>query len=268
MAEELIGHAVAMAGVPFDHTYVTSSAGDRWGCKGRERGGRIICRGSGRLGLAKCLACPGGMAGVDYGVTGVCFQIANRILWLAAILVEQARGYNRLFRHFGHFGLDRGRGPFWPERDRCLDEVGGRAFAAELREEAVGWFTRGLREPETAYVMQSDPFIDEAVQRMNLLLDRALGDRVDPGVRARVEQIVAATAARQHELVLAFEDGKIAPETYLDAFNELVATDFRRLDEILGRDAFLAIFGELPEVAAKIIDPKAFAAAHGLTQRD
>ncbi len=114
--------------LPFDHTYVTSSAGDRWGCKGRERGGRIICRGSGRLALAKCLACPDGMAGVDYGVTGVCFQIANRILWPAAILVEQARGYNRLFRHFGHFGLDRGRGPFWPERDRCLDEVGGRAL--------------------------------------------------------------------------------------------------------------------------------------------
>ena len=99
---------------------------------------------------------------------------------------------------------------------------------------------------------------------MNLLLDRAPGDRLDPGVRARVEQIVAATAAKQRELVLAFEDGKIAPEAYLDEFNELVATDFRRLDEVIGRDAFLTVFGDPPDVAAKIIDPKAFAAAHGL----
>jgi hypothetical protein len=103
---------------------------------------------------------------------------------------------------------------------------------------------------------------------MNVLLDRAFGERLDPGVRARVEQIVAATAARQRELVLAFEDGKIAPETYLDAFNELVATDFRRLDEVLGRDAFLAIFSDPPEATAKIIDPQAFAAAHGLDLPD
>jgi hypothetical protein len=36
-AEELIGHAVAMAGLRFDHTYVTSAAGDRWDSKGRAR---------------------------------------------------------------------------------------------------------------------------------------------------------------------------------------------------------------------------------------
>ena len=153
MTEELIGHAVAMAGLPFDHAYVTSSAGDRWGCKGRERGGRIICRGSGRLALAQCLGCHDGLAGINYGVTGVCFQVANRILWPAAVLVEAARGYNRLFRHFGHFGLDHGRAAFWPERDRCLDEVGGRAF----REEAAGRLADGLREAEAAYVMDSDP---------------------------------------------------------------------------------------------------------------
>ena len=126
----------------------------------------------------------------------------------------------------------------------------------------------GLREPEAAYAMQSDPFVEQSVLRMTLLLDRALAGRLDPGVRARVEQIVAATAVRHRELVLAFENGEITPEAYRDAFNDLVATDFRRIDEVLGRDAFLAVFGEPPEVAAKVIDPKAFAAAHGSNQRD
>jgi hypothetical protein len=142
------------------------------------------------------------------------------------------------------------------------------SLAQGLREDARTFVQEGLREPEAAYVMQSDPLVEQSVQRMNLLLDRALGDRLDPGVRARVEQIVAATAARQRELVLAFENREIAPETYLDAFNELVGTDFRRIDEVLGREAFLAVFGEPPDVAAKLIDPQAFAAAHGLNQRD
>jgi hypothetical protein len=213
--------------------------------------------------LAKCLACHDGRAGIDYGVTGVCFQIANRILWPAAVLVEQAMGYNRMFRHFCHFGSDLGDEPFWPERNRCLDEFGGQA----LGEEAARWFTNGLREPEAAYVMQSDRFVDQAVQRMNLLLDRALAGRLDPGVRARVEQIVAATARRQRELVLALERGEIAPQVYLDQFNQLVADDFHRIDAVLGRDAFIAVFGEPPDVAANIIDPEAFAAAHGLNRR-
>ena len=100
---------------------------------------------------------------------------------------------------------------------------------------------------------------------MNLLLDRALGHRLDPGVRARVEQIAAATAARQRELVLAFENHEITPGPTSTRSTSWSA-DFRRLDEVLGRDAFLAVFGEPPDVAAKIIDPKAFAAAHGLHQ--
>ena len=173
-------------------------------------------------------------------------------------------GYNRMFRHFGHFGSDLGDGPFWPERNRCLGELAGQA----LGEEAARWFTNGLREPEAAYVMQSDPFVDHAVQRMNLLLDRGLAGRVDPGVRTRVEQIVAATATRQRELALALKRGEIAPQVYLDQFNQLVTEDFRRIDAVLGRDAFIAVFGEPPDVAANIIDPEAFAAAHGLNQGD
>ncbi len=191
------------------------------GQQGQSQGGRIVCRGSGNLGLARCLAGPDGQAGLAYGVTGVCHQIANRILYPASIRVERAKGYNRSFRFYGDYGADLGMGPYWPERPRCLDQL-----AQGLREDTRTFVQEGLREPEAAYVMQSDPFVEQSVQRMNLLLDRALGDRLDPGVRARVEQIVAATAARQRELVLAFENREIAPETYLDAFNELVAHGF------------------------------------------
>ena len=203
-------------------------------------------------------------------MTGVCHQIANRILYPAGILVDQARGYNRSFRFYDDYGADLGLGAYWPQLARCDYEIYGPSLqedaAVFVAVESAAFEVDGLREPEAAYVMENDPFVERSVRRMNLLLDRALGHRLDPGVRARVEQIAAATAARQRELVLAFENHEITPETYLDAFNELVATDFRRLDEVLGRDAFLAVFGEPPDVAAKIIDPKAFAAAHGLHQ--
>lgn len=116
--------------------------------------------------------------------------------------------------------------------------------------------------------MQADPFVEQSVLRMNLLLDREFAGELDRGVRARVGQIVAGTAAKQRELVLAFENGEITPQTYLSEFNELVASDFRRLDEALGRDAFVAVFGGPPHAAAKMNDAKAFAAQHGLDLPD
>lgn len=122
-----------------------------------------------------------------------------------------------------------------------------------------------IKPPEaTAYAMQRDPFVEQSVQRTNTLLERELGSKLDPGVRTRVQQIVAATAARQRELVLAFESAEITPQTDLSEFHQLVAADLRRIDEVLGRAAFLAVFGEPPEAVARIIDPKAFAAARGL----
>lgn len=178
-----------------------------------------------------------------------------------------ATGYNRLFRHFGHLGLDLGLTSFWPERGRCLDET-RQEQGSQLHEQAVGFSVEGPGEPEAAYVMQSDTFVTQSIERMNLLLDRQLGADLDAGVRPRVEQIVAEIATRQRGLVLAWQRGEIAPEAYLDEFTRLVAADFRRLDQVLGRDAFLAVFGAPPEEAAKVIDPEAFAAAHGLTRPD
>jgi hypothetical protein len=115
--------------------------------------------------------------------------------------------------------------------------------------------------------MQNDPFVRAAVQRLNMLLDLALPVRLEPAVHARVERIAAATAARQRDLVLALERGEIALETYVREFRQLVTADFLRLDWLLGRKAFLALFDAPPEAAARTIDPRAFASAHGLTPR-
>src|SRR5229473_4466627 len=64
----------------FDHTYVVSSCGLRWGCHGRSTGGNLLRGRVGNSIIADCLAQPTGLAGIKYGITGVCHQIANRIL--------------------------------------------------------------------------------------------------------------------------------------------------------------------------------------------
>lgn len=77
----LTGHAIRIVALPFwDHTYVISSDGHVWGCGGRSAGGTIICAGVGNTAKADCLAQPDSQAGIIYGSTGVCHQIANRIL--------------------------------------------------------------------------------------------------------------------------------------------------------------------------------------------
>jgi len=123
----LTGYAVPLAAFPWlDHTYVTSSLGHTWGCRGRSTGGRQICTGSGNIDQANCLAQPNGRAGVDYGFTGVCHQMANRILFPAQVVVSSANGYRASEIAYGAYGFDPATGQNyspagfpWPELQDC-----------------------------------------------------------------------------------------------------------------------------------------------------
>jgi hypothetical protein len=69
----------------FDHTYVTSSCGYKWGCFGRDSGGTVVVSGrTGDSNVAECLSHPRRgqwrHAGLDYLVHGVCHQATNRVL--------------------------------------------------------------------------------------------------------------------------------------------------------------------------------------------
>lgn len=98
----------AMIAPFWDHTYVTSSAGHVWPCWGRSAGGSQICSGVGNTDQAACLAQPNFDAGINYGKTGVCHQMANRILFPARQMVSAAKGYRASIFVFGVYGLDLG----------------------------------------------------------------------------------------------------------------------------------------------------------------
>jgi hypothetical protein len=120
--------AFALSSVPgiVDHTYVISDRGDKWPCRGRSDGGDHICDGPANLELARCLAQADLTAGISYGMTGVCHQIANRILLPAGITVATARGARLSMFAYGVYGRDPGSKRHyhpevypWPELARC-----------------------------------------------------------------------------------------------------------------------------------------------------
>lgn len=102
----LRGHAISTLWGLADHTYVTCAAGYAWPCWGRSAGGSIICAGAGSSAKANCLSWPGSTAGLVYGVTGVCHQTANRILWPAGVTVHRAKGYWASVLAYGVYGTD------------------------------------------------------------------------------------------------------------------------------------------------------------------
>jgi len=124
----LYGYALPAQYAPIvDHTYVTSDDGHTWGCHGRSAGGHLICSGRGNVPQADCLAQQNGEAGIVYKRTGVCHQIANRILFPAGATVSSARGARASFFRWGVYGLDSRGCPCdpelnpWLELRRCLE---------------------------------------------------------------------------------------------------------------------------------------------------
>ncbi len=126
---KLSGYALSIPLLPADHTYVLSDVGDIWPCPAWARwvGGTLLCSGTANLGEARCLSQPKSTAGLIYGITGVCHQMANRILLTAGgAVVSQARGYRGSFFAWGDYGKERGTGKLycptnypWPELTTC-----------------------------------------------------------------------------------------------------------------------------------------------------
>ena len=101
----LTGYAISTGVLRTDHTYVKSDNPPFvWSCWGRGSGGKRICRGSGNSSVANCISQSNSHAGIIYGVTGVCHQTANRILYPARVTVSKARGYWASSLAYGTYG--------------------------------------------------------------------------------------------------------------------------------------------------------------------
>ncbi len=100
-----------------DHTYVVGTdqkTGHKlvWNCGGAYEGGRELTHGEADGLICDCISLrkediklAGGMAGIRYGIDGVCHQAANRIMYPAGLVVDKANGWKLSSKIYGRLGL-------------------------------------------------------------------------------------------------------------------------------------------------------------------
>lgn len=105
-----------------------------------------------------------------------------------------------------------------------------------------------------------DEHIRACVARFDHLLSSE-PEQLAPPLVLRAERAIADMAARQFDLLAAFEQARIPADEFYRAFVEATQRGYADVDLILGRPRFLRIFEAPPEAVAELFDPEAFAAA-------
>ncbi len=244
--------AIPLVGVSFfDHTYVVSSCGLRWGCRGRSIGGIRLRSGVGSSANANCLSQPNSEAGIRYGLTGVCHQIANRILHPAGVTVAGCGGYTVSVAAWGRDGL-----PPWPELQACYSGATVPTAGAVM---GSGTGRSGnLSGRSSVYnTPQSSKDLTQLAEFL-ALAENALGSRLDEGTRRSLRKIQRDFSRRQAQLTRILDLGVMPPEEYLGQLNALLKTMMDRMRVTLGEERFNIVFGEAGRHPEGLVDPGTF----------
>ena len=213
----LEGWAVAMPGTSWDHTYVTSSCGLRWGCWGRSAGGSAICHGTGSSIIADCLSQTNSEAGITYALTGVCHQTANRILHPAGgITVAGCRGYATSTFLFGVYGSGA-----WPQLVSCYPPGPPSAVIGSPRTLRGGSMTSKHDYDRAVAAAHGTAAEEEAIRTAELaaLIEFCLGEPLDRPTFDALARIQAKLREAQRGLAAEYELGVLGPEEYLPRIN-------------------------------------------------
>ena len=196
-------------------------------------------------------------AGIWYGLTGVCHQIANRILDPAGILVEQARGYNVSELVFGKHGI----GP-WPERARCGSPGAGSFSSGAGTGASAGSGSVSFEAPsyDEAILMAHRSTRSEDVEATELaaLVQRKLGHELEAKTFQDLLTVQKALRDRRAFLAQQLATKRITPEEYLSQFNMALRQAMMQNKNLLGAEKFRAIFGDAGDQPELLVDRKAF----------
>jgi hypothetical protein len=264
----LQGFAIPLAPA-MDHTYVASSCGLRWGCFGRDDNGAMICTGSESSRLANCLSQVDSRAGIIYGITGVCHQAANRILYPARLTVSLAGGFRHSVFVFGLYGSG------WPEKlsgclsppgggDRPPNASGGEGSSSEPKSPSSPTTTR-LPNFNKSVAMTHDPSPKDEKDRtaeLAALVKLGLGKPLDDRTFGELALIQADMRNEQLKLQQRLIGREISPDEYLQLFHSAEVLEMMRCERLLGPEAFSKIFGK--DGLAPLIDRKTFLEEHRL----
>jgi hypothetical protein len=225
------------------------------GCFGRDSSGLLLQYATGDSSLADCLAKPirppGVYAGIRYGITGVCHQAANRILYAAGITVAQANGYGASVTTWGSYG----RGA-WPERDQCVQSLVASAPALPKGDEA----DMSSKSPPLVTAGQINPD-DASRAELQALADASLGPQYDQTKIATIINLQQMLHSNQDDLVRQLDQRFISKKQYLDKLNDLLRRVYSECEKVLGRQDFEKLFGAPLNQIDHMVDPDVFLAA-------
>jgi hypothetical protein len=229
------------------HTYVRSSCGASWGCWGGTSGGTSVCIGTGSSFEADCIDGKDD-AGITYWLTGVCHQIANRILSPVGIIIpdiypDVASSYV-LFDEYGHNFIGQPRFDRWPERKQmCSPRSGFTKPSGGSESSSVTQFSIGSGN----FMNPDGRSSDQPKQRskFSALIRARLGEeRVQPKILDGLAEMQARLRARQVELANLVMTKKISREKYIAELDEALKQASVIGEGLLGRDDFHKVFGE------------------------
>ena len=215
--------------------------------------GPELSKGQGSFIAADCISQQD--AGIIYPATGVCHQIANRILSPARITVQGAGGYAESVNIYGKYGPGVPGFPdtfFLVRYRRCMQSgTHPQGTMLSIRPD-FDRFPNELRVSMADRTSQPDD-TETRLAELTELVVSGLGDKLDGETFCKLAEIQHATREEQRALSAGLMAGSIDRQTYIARFAEIARKMNNRNEAVLGRDRFREIFGD-PEVAEHLID--------------
>ena len=282
---KLYGHAIIIKKLNADHTYVTSSDGGVWPCWGRSKGGKVICAGNGSSNKANCLSQSKSHAGIIYGVTGVCHQTANRILYPAGALVNHAKGYWASSLVYGTYGTHNAASFLeWQLRKkRCSKVKGGlglekRAIPfnsvdpdvkvpaqepgfAEYLEKVNALYTKELDEKHLNELVDLDK-MDILGSELELMADYRLGNAQNNQDIKKVRDLQAKFTAKKEDLDAHLIGKNISAVHYAEQVNASILKLLKESGQVLGEENYVKLFGMPSDTIFQLVDASILAQYH------
>jgi len=275
----LRGHAIPTLGGLADHTYVTCQGGYAWACWGRSAGGRIICSGTGSSANANCLSQPWSTAGLIYGVTGVCHQTANRILWPAGSTVRAAKGYWASWLAYGTYGTDTAA---WLGRlavcslskgeiAQCAIKKGGikgklpaidRADRALVRDIKALYQRKITPSEHKRRLTAKGPDLKTVGKEVKLAMQQRLGPKLKAAIVKDIQEIQQELFSKRAKIEASLHDGSLKGEAFAMKMNDTINKTLRDCQKSLGKDDYFKLMDLQAREKILIVDPKIAAKVH------
>lgn len=280
---KLRGYAISTGFLGTDHTYVKSDKpAFSWPCWGRDAGGKEICQGNGNATMGNCISQPNSWAGIIYGVTGVCHQTANRILYPAHVTVSKAGGYWASTLAYGVYGTPASMIEWSARLVACSlvsnDITSIRALEMDTRsqvlsqedtekaylEKVMALYSETMQTPQTLRAeVKEDESYSLIGKELELMMEFRLGRSLDAQITKSILKQQYDFLKEKHEMDYNLYSTDLSVEKHVKEMNDLFGDTLRRIAEILEKDQFEKIFGLTPpDGSFGLIDPKIAVKVH------